>query len=132
MSRQERVCRYMEILKQYDEGNTSWNWSILDTLDDKELFDEGKIIEKISIIHQHQMRIENNPNKYSETIMECIRQRLGLEKEDTSRDEEINELSSEEVFEHVCNWNGLLGYAYTIKSWIREIYKVDLNNIKCS
>lgn len=127
MTRQERVGRYMEILKKYEEGNTSWNWEILDKLTDKELFDENKVIEKISIIQQHQMRIENNPNKYLEKIMECIRQRLGLEKEDTSRDKEINELSSQEVFEHICNWNGLIGYAYTIKSWIRDIYKIDID-----
>ncbi|MDE5830856.1 MAG: hypothetical protein K2H53_04250 [Clostridia bacterium] len=61
--------------------------------------------------------------------MECVRQRCGLEKYDNSKDEEINQLSPNEVLEHVCNWNGLLGYAYTIKSWIRDIYKLDLDNI---
>lgn len=59
--------------------------------------------------------------------MECVRQRWGLERFDDSRDEEINLLSSDEVFDHVCNWNGLLGYATTIKSWIEDIYKVNLN-----
>lgn len=95
-------------------------------MSDEELFDENKIYEKISIIQKHQIRIENNPNKYSESIMECVRQRLGLEKYDDSRDEEINHLSPDEVFDHVCNWNGLLGYATTIKSWVEDIYKLKL------
>lgn len=59
--------------------------------------------------------------------MECVRQRLELDKYDVSKDKEINELSPGEVFEHICNWNGLIGYAYTIKSWIRDIYKIDID-----
>lgn len=126
MTRQERVKRYVEILNEYGEGSSGWNWEILDSLSDAELFEEEKIVEKIHIIQQHQMRIENNPNKYSESVMEYVRQRLGLEKYDDSMDNEINELSPNEVFEHVCEWNGLCGYAHTIKSWIREIYKLEL------
>ena len=129
MTRQERVKRYMEILNQYDEGNSFYNWSILDTLSDDDLYNEEKIAEKINIIQKHESRIENNPNKYSENVMECVRQRFGLEKYDDSRDEEINQLSPDEVFDHVCNWNGLLGYATTIKTWIGDIYKVKFDNI---
>lgn len=128
MTREERVNRYIEILNEYGEGNSSCNWEILGSLSDAELFEEEKIAEKIYIIQQHQMRIETKPNKYSESIMEYVRQRLGLEKYDDSRDKEINELSPNEAFEHVCEWNGLCGYSNTIKSWIRDIYKLELNN----
>lgn len=130
MTRQERVGKYMEILEKHDEGNSSWNWGILDELTDEELFDENKVVEKINIIQEHQIRLENNSNKYSESIMECVRQRWGLEKYDDSKDEEINQLLPDEVFEHVCNWNGILGYATTIKSWIGDIYKIDLYNVE--
>lgn len=126
MTRQERVSKYMEILDKHDEGNSLWNWEILDELSDQELFDENKIVEKMRIIQKHQTRLENNLNKYPESIMECVRQRWGLEKYDDSRDEEINELSPDEVLEHVCNWNGLIGYASTIKAWIGDIYKLKL------
>ena len=130
MTRQERVSKYTEILNKYDKGNSSWNWGILDELSDKELFDENKVAEKINRIQKHQIRSENNPNKYSEDVMECVRQRWGLKNYDDSKDEEINQLSPDEVLEYVCNWNGLLGYAaYMIKSWIKDIYKVDLDNM---
>ena len=125
MTREERVKRYMEILDKSERGNSSRNWSILDRLTDTELFDETKVMGCISIIDRCDMRLENNPNKYPENIMMCVRQRLGLDEYDDSRDVEINKMSANEVFEHVCNWNGLLGYADTIKAWIEGIYKVE-------
>lgn len=127
MTRQERVKRYMEILDEYDEGNSGWNWDILDKLSDKELFEENAILEKIAIIRAHSERLENPTNKYPESIMEDIRMRLGLEKYDTAKDEQINEMPKDVIFSMVCNWNGLLGYDSTIKTWIKDIYGVDLD-----
>lgn len=69
-------------------------------------------------------------NKYPEDIMEILRQRLGLEEDDTSRDSEINTYTPSEAFEEVCNWEGFLGYASTIKSWIEDIYGIDLDSIE--
>lgn len=129
MTREERFKRYIDILHKYKEATSSWNIGILEKLSDDELFDENKILEKIDIIQKHQERIENNPNKYPENIMECVRQRLGLEKYDDLRDEEINQLSPAEVFDHVCDWNGLIGYASTIKSWIVDIYNMKLGEV---
>lgn len=126
MTRQERVKRYMEILDEYDEGNSGWNWDILDKLSDKELFEEDAILKKITIIREHSDRLENPTNKYPESIMEDIRMRLGLEKYDTAKDDQINEMPKDVIFSMVCNWNGLLGYDSTIKTWIKDIYGVEL------
>lgn len=127
MTRQERVKRYMEILDEHDEGNSGWNWDILDKLSDKELFEENAILEKIAIIRAHSERLENPTNKYPESIMEDIRMRLGLEKYDTAKDEQINEMPKDVIFSMVCNWNGLLGYDSTIKTWIKDIYGIQLD-----
>lgn len=126
MTRQERVKRYIEILDEYDEGNSGWNWDILDKLSDKELFEEDAILKKITIIREHSDRLENPTNKYPESIMEDIRMRLGLEKYDTAKDEQINEMPKDVIFSMVCNWNGLLGYDSTIKTWIKDIYGIQL------
>ena len=125
MTRQERVKRYMEILNSNNKGNTTANWSILDKLTDEELFDETKVNECMSIINRNDMRMENNFNKYPESIMQYVRQNLGMDKYDDSRDAEINGMTADEVFECVCNWNGLINYASTIKSWVNDIYKID-------
>lgn len=64
--------------------------------------------------------------KYPNAIMEAVRQNLGLEETDESMDDEIEEMSKEEVLERVCSWNGLLGYGSTIKQWVGDIYSVIL------
>ena len=64
---------------------------------------------------------------YPEYIMRKLRQRLGLEEDDTSRDTEINMYSPNEAFEEILIWEGFIGWSEIIKSWIEDIYKVDLN-----
>ena len=64
--------------------------------------------------------------KYPSYIMEIVRQHLGLEPYDTSRDSEISEMSHDAVFEHVLEWEGIIGYQYTIPGWIKDIYGVEL------
>lgn len=125
MTRQERVKRYMEILK--GRGNSTRNWNILDRLSDEELFDTAKIAECMDIIDKCDMRLENNSNKYPEDIMQYVRQRLGADQYDDSKDAEINGMSANAVFDHVCEWNGLIGYADTIRRWVEGIYKIDLD-----
>ena len=71
-----------------------------------------------------------NKNRYPEHIMKTLRQRLGLEEDDASRDEFINTYSPSEAFEEVCNWEGLINYASEIKWWIESIYGVDLDTIE--
>ena len=39
---------------------------------------------------------------------------------------EFNTMSANEIFEMVCNYEGLIHYADTIKGWIEDIYGIDL------
>ena len=71
MTRQERVKRYMEILDQYDEGNSSYNWSILDTLSDDDLYNEEKIAEKINIIQKHESTTPDEEHYYQDFSLSC-------------------------------------------------------------
>lgn len=81
------------------------------------------IFKKIKKINEY---YESNNNKYSNKIMEYLRQRDGLDKYDISMDEQLNQLTPNEVFREVCHWNGLVSYDYTIKSWIKDIYGISL------
>lgn len=65
--------------------------------------------------------------KYPENIMCMIRESFSLEPDDTSRDGEIDLMTNREIFEAICNYEGLIGYADTIIGWINQIYGVDLN-----
>lgn len=65
--------------------------------------------------------------KHPAYIMEKVRQRLGLKPADTSRDEEINNMTHDQVFAHCLVWEGIIGYEFTISRWIAEIYGVTLS-----
>ena len=127
MKREERVKRYMEILNKNEKNNCVKNWEIFDELSDDELFDDTKIEECIKLITEINKKLENNINKYPDYIMEYVRQNLGIDKHDTSEDKDINEMSKSDIFEKVCNWNNLYWYSEYIKSWVKDIYGIDLD-----
>jgi len=69
---------------------------------------------------------DREDNMYPNYIMEKVRQRLGLESYDTSRDEEINLLPRNNVLDACLEWEGIIGYGYTIRDWIKDVYGVTL------
>ena len=72
----------------------------------------------------------NDPNmtyKYNDDVMKTVRQSLGLEEHDTSRDNDIMQMDKKDVFEHYCLWNGLLGYYYQyLLEAVESIFNVKL------
>lgn len=71
--------------------------------------------------------MDENKNRFPEYIMSALRQRLDLEADDTSRDEEINLYSASEAFEEFLAWEGLVGYVHHIKMWIEDIYGIKVS-----
>jgi hypothetical protein len=67
-----------------------------------------------------------NEDRFPPNIMAKLRMRRGLESYDLSQDHLIEHMSPDEAFEEVCHWEGLIGFAGTIKSWIRDIYGIDV------
>lgn len=56
-------------------------------------------------------------HNYPEHIMETLRQRIGLEEDDTSRDEELQMLTPQEALNECLEWEGIDGYT----SWILNV-----------
>lgn len=68
--------------------------------------------------------------KYPAYVLGVVRQAMGYDEYDERHDYEILTMTPNEVFEKVCQWEGLQGsFNETIKSWIKDIYKVDLNHV---
>ena len=65
-------------------------------------------------------------HNYPEHIMETLRQRIGLEEDDTSRDEELQMLTPEEALNECLEWEGIDGYTSWILNVIRDTFKVKL------
>lgn len=69
--------------------------------------------------------------KYNNDIMEAARQRMGLEKDDTSKDDIIMKMDKEDVFREYCQWNGLLGSWHSeLLTIIRNIDSVHKSNMR--
>ena len=66
---------------------------------------------------------------YPNNIMIRLRERMGLDPDDDSRDTEIKLMSKMEVFENILEWEGFIGYTHAIVQWINDIFDVDLENI---
>ena len=65
--------------------------------------------------------------KYNDEIMKAIRQRMGLNENDTSSDKEIMKLDKYDVFRQYCLWNGLMGRWHdTLLGVVENIYGVEL------
>ena len=63
---------------------------------------------------------------YPEYIMQKVRQHIGLEDYDTSRDADIARMTHSDVLQHCLEWEGIIGYAYQIKDWVERIFGVTL------
>ena len=63
---------------------------------------------------------------YPELIMRKVRQYLDLDSTDTSKDEEIMQMSKDTIFDYCCEWEGLINYGNTLRGWIKSIYEVEL------
>lgn len=66
---------------------------------------------------------------YSDSVMRRVRNVMGLEDNDESRDTEIRQLSPKEVFDYVLSYEGIIHFTDTIINWIDDIYEVDLDDI---
>jgi len=100
----------------------------LDKLSDSDLYNEEKLDEAALKIVAYYDRLDKQNTRYPENIMSTVRLYHGLDKLDTSKDEQINEYQPNEVFDIVLKYEGIEGYSYTIKNWIKDIYGIDLDN----
>lgn len=60
------------------------------------------------------------------SIMEELRQVIGLEEDDTSADEKILKMSGFEFFNKWLEWNGIIGWTRSFLSVIQMAYGIDL------
>lgn len=70
-------------------------------------------------------------HNYPEYILKVLREREGMEEDDTSMDETFQEYNPEEVMRHMLEWEGICGYTSTILGWIADIYGIYLEGSHC-
>lgn len=68
-----------------------------------------------------------NTERLPKKILGDIRQSLNAKnKDDTSKDDQINMMSNNELLEHFFIWHGFIGFNDMIKNAIENIYGVKL------
>ena len=60
--------------------------------------------------------------KYSNYLMRSVRQSMGLDENDTSRDDAIMEMDSYELLDRFLEWEGIIGYTQKIVNILKEIF----------
>lgn len=75
---------------------------------------------------EEDLYIEIDSSKYPDNIMYLLRERFGLDIDDVSRDDEINSMSVNEVFESALEREGLGEHISKIYFLIESIFGIDL------
>lgn len=87
---------------------------------------DNKIVDDLP--KEYSMYLMNSNNRYPESIIKILREDEGLNQYDFSKDEELNKLTPNEVFEKVMIWNGLYEEMYVIKEWVEGTYGLKLDD----
>ena len=66
-------------------------------------------------------------NNYPEYILRVLRERNDLEEDDTSMDEEFQNMDPYRVLKECLEWEGIIGYGQWLMSRIYDIYGIHLN-----
>lgn len=68
-----------------------------------------------------------NTERINKRIIDDVRENLGLERGDTSKDDKINSMSPNEIFDRWCEWNGFINYSKMFRAVIGNIYGVNID-----
>ena len=60
--------------------------------------------------------------QYSNYLMRSVRQSMGRDEDDTSRDDAIMEMDSYELLDRFLEWEGIIGYTQKIVNILKEIF----------
>lgn len=127
MTSQERFNIIKDILEKNDLGVSTLYIRQFNKLSELELLTESKTNAIIDEIKTYEKHTSGNKNIYPDNIMRNVRQNLGLDELDISRDNEIMSMAKQDVFNRYCEWNGLLGgYGYDLLNVVEDIYSINL------
>ncbi len=69
-----------------------------------------------------------NTERINNCIIDDVREYLGLNRGDISKDDKINSMSHNEIFESWCRQNGFINYSETFRKVMGSIYEIDFDN----
>lgn len=113
-----------DILPYKDEkdGNKLREWAI-----GQQSTEITRIVAAYLILKQPDAVKLKNTERLSKKVLGDIRQSLCTKnKNDISKDDQINEMGNDELLEHFFIWHGFIGFKDMIKNAVENIYRVKL------
>lgn len=68
-----------------------------------------------------------NTERINKDIIDDVRENLGLERGNSSKDDIIDSMSPNEIFRRWCEWHGFINYSGIFRAVISSIYGVDID-----
>lgn len=68
-----------------------------------------------------------NTERINDRIIDDVRENLGLERGDISKDDRINGMSPNEIFNRWCEWNGFINYSKMFRAVISSVYGIEID-----
>lgn len=69
---------------------------------------------------------KKNTERINKDIIRDVGQYLGVDQDDISRDDVINEMHPNEIFYKWCEWNGYVSCSEKFKRVVGNIYGIDI------
>ena len=68
-----------------------------------------------------------NTERINKRIIDDVRENIGVDRGDMSKDDEINSMSPNEIFDRWCEWNGFINYSKMFRAVIGNIYGANID-----
>lgn len=69
---------------------------------------------------------EKNTERIDNDIIRDVREYLGVEPDNTSKDDEIDRMSPNEIFDKWCEWNGYIRLSEIFRRVMGSIYGINI------
>ena len=71
----------------------------------------------------------NNVERLPLSILDSVRENLGIEPGETEFDDRINKMSNDEILRRCGEWNCIADWGLVVKGWINSIYGIDIDKL---
>ena len=140
---EKKIVKLFDVVENYyiimNDGKISnyYRCPMNDQIEDAcETVTRNEVVEIAMAIGHHAVKgmeqAEMQFAKYPLHLKRKVREHaFDLDEHDITKDDRIEEMSSQILFRHVCRYEGLLGsYSEIIMDWVHDIFDVDLREIK--
>jgi hypothetical protein len=103
---------------------------VVDTIKNYPIWKNDKISEQKNEekVEKDTKMVYKNTERIDKHIIGDVRENLGVARNDSLKDDEINRMSLNEIFSRWCEWNGYINLSKELRKVIGNIYGIDIES----